>query len=72
MTDEADGNPVLCRHLRREDGRCLGVIVRYYWDAPAYARRKSRCGRYLERVGVCSSDQAARARSSAGSRWSHR
>jgi hypothetical protein len=28
-TDDDDGCAVLCQHLHRNDGACLGVIVRY-------------------------------------------
>jgi hypothetical protein len=50
MTDEA----VLCEHLHRDDGACLGWVVRYCADGPTYA-----CSKY-GRIGPCSSDDAAR------------
>jgi hypothetical protein len=45
----------------RDDGRCLGVVVRYYTNMPAYAWGPSSCGRYLEGIGTMVDEQAARA-----------
>jgi hypothetical protein len=50
MTDKS----VLCEHLHRDDGRCLGFIQRFYPDGPTYA-----CSMY-RRIGPCMCDDAAR------------
>jgi hypothetical protein len=60
LTDQADGNPVLRQHLHRDDGRCLGIVVRYSSRALTDAWGKTRCGRYLEHIGVLANAQEAR------------
>jgi hypothetical protein len=45
---------VFCQVLRRDDGKQLGFVVRYYEDGPTYACTMVR------RIGACSTDQAAR------------
>jgi hypothetical protein len=52
LTNQADGDPVLCQHLHRDDGCCLGIIVRYDWRPPVYAWGKT--------IGVYPTDQAGR------------
>jgi hypothetical protein len=40
--------------LKRDDGKQLGFVVRYFEDGPTYAWTMT------GRLGACSSDQAAR------------
>jgi hypothetical protein len=40
LCSEADER-VFCQMLRRDDGRQLGFVVRYYEDGPTYAWRGS-------------------------------
>ena len=60
---------ILSQILRRDDGRLLGMIMRFYEDAPTYAwvadgvRRDSTPDHpryYARRLGARSTDQAAR------------
>jgi len=57
--DEDDG-ALLYQHLHRDDGACLGMIVRFRENGPTNAWCGYGDGR-VTRIGPCSNDQAARA-----------
>jgi hypothetical protein len=61
LTDAGEpGDCALYEHLHRDDGKCLGVIIRYHHNGPTYAWCQP-VGGQTNRIGACSSDQAARA-----------
>jgi hypothetical protein len=68
LRDVPSDDAVFCQTLDRDDGKPLGVIVRFNEDAPTYAwvgisglRRDGSGARYFNarRLGACSTDQAA-------------
>ena len=63
-----DEDAVLSQVLYRDDGRPLGMIMRYYEDAPTYAWVRVSSDRFFKRLGACSTDQAARNAGRAGLR----
>jgi hypothetical protein len=65
-SDQTDAECTMCQHLHRDDGHCLGLVIRYSAYGPTHAWYRP-AGSSITYAGARSSDQAARAASKSGS-----